>query len=145
MADLPRIKISQEIEKVTIPGKKNLYRCYGQDGKALCDILAKIDEPMPQASSRILCYHPFLDQKRAYVTPTAVRALYNLYWADGAIKAPLPTLRQIRTYAREQIEELRKDHKRELNPTPYKVSVTEELFQFMRKLWINSTPIGELN
>jgi nicotinate phosphoribosyltransferase len=57
----------------------------------------------------------------------------------------LPTLEEIRTYAREQIDHLRKDHRRDLNPTPYKVSVTDGLFQFMHELWIKNVPIGELN
>lgn len=93
----------------------------------------------------MLSRHPFSEQKRAYVTPTSVRNLYNVYWADGEIKGPLPTLKRIRTYAREQIDQLRKDHKRDLNPTPYKVSVTDALFQFMHKLWMRSVPIGELD
>ena len=100
---------------------------------------------MPKSSVRLLSRHPFLEKKRAFVTPTSVRALYDLYWADGEVKMILPNLKQIRTYAREQIEELRKDHRRDLNPTPYKVSVTDELFQFMHKLWLKSVPIGELN
>ncbi|CAF0858995.1 unnamed protein product [Rotaria sordida] len=144
LAGSPRIKISQDIEKVTIPGRKNLFRFYGHDGKALCDLLTRIDEPEPQAAVRMLSRHPFSEQKRAYVTPTSVRSLYNLYWADGEIKYSLPTLKQIRTYVREQINELRKDHKRDLNPTPYKVSVSDDLFQFMHKLWMKNVPIGEL-
>ena len=141
----PRIKVSQDIEKVTIPGRKNLYRLYGRDGKALCDVLTRNDERGPHASTRILCRHPFLEQKRAYVTPTSVQSLYRLYWSDGKINEVLPPLKEIRTYAREQIDQLRKDHKRGLNPTPYKVSVTDDLFQFMHNLWMKSVPIGELN
>ncbi|CAF2496747.1 unnamed protein product [Rotaria sp. Silwood2] len=144
LAGSPRIKVSQDIEKVTIPGRKNLYRLYGHDGKALCDVLTRIDESAPEAAIRMLSRHPFSEQKRAYVTPTSVKSLYNLYWADGEIRYSLPTLKQIRTYVREQIDELRKDHKRDLNPTPYKVSVTDDLFQFMHKLWMKSVPIGEL-
>mgnify|MGYP006892788159 FL=1 len=130
---------------MTIPGRKNLYRLYGHDGKALCDLLTKIDEKSPAEATRMLSRHPFLEQKRAYVTPTSVRSLYRLYWSNGELKGDLPTLKEIRTYAREQIDELRKDHKRDLNPTPYKVSVTDDLFQFMHKLWMKSVPIGELD
>ncbi len=137
--------MSQDIEKVTIPGRKNIYRLYGHDGKALCDILTRIDEAAPLASTRMLSRHPFLEQKRAYVTPTSVQSLYRLYWSDGKINGVLPSLKEVRAYAREQIDQLRKDHKRDLNPTPYKVSVTDGLFQFMHKLWMKSVPIGELD
>jgi nicotinate phosphoribosyltransferase len=130
---------------VTIPGRKNLYRLFGHDGKALCDVLTRIDEAEPLTSTRMLIRHPFLEQKRAYVTPTSVQSLYRLYWSDGKINGVLPTLTEIRTYVREQIDRLRKDHKRDLNPTPYKVSVTDDLFQFMHKLWMKSVPIGELD
>jgi nicotinate phosphoribosyltransferase len=130
---------------VTIPGRKNLYRLYGHDGKALCDVLTNVSEAAPQPSTRMLSRHPFLEQKRAYVTPTSVQMLYVLYWSDGKIQVPLPTLKEIRAYARDQIDQLRKDHKRDLNPTPYKVSVTDDLFQFMHKLWMKSVPIGELD
>lgn len=111
----------------------------------MCDVLTRIDELQPQAATRMLSRHPFLEQKRAYVTPTSVQSLYKLYWSDGEIKISIPTLKEVRTYAREQIDQLRKDHKRDLNPTPYKVSVTDDLFQFMHKLWMRSVPIGELD
>ncbi len=140
----PCLKLSQDIEKVTIPGRKNVYRLYGRDGKALCDLMTKSEEPEPAANVRILCQHPFLEKKRAYVTPSSVQCMYNLYWADGEIKHPLPTWAEARTYAHQQIELLRKDHRRTLNPTPYKVSVTENLFSFMHQLWVDSVPIGEL-
>lgn len=130
---------------MTIPGRKNLYRLYGHDGKALCDILTGIDEPAPIAYTRMLSRHPFLEQKRAYVTPTSVESLYRLYWSNGQIQGAVPTLKEVRTYARQQMEQLRKDHKRDLNPTPYKVSVTDSLFQFMHRLWMKSVPIGELD
>ena len=133
------------MEKVTIPGRKHVYRLFGQDGKALCDLLTRIDEPAPQPSVRILTRHPFSEQRRAFVTPKTVQNLYKLYWADGEVKEKLPTLSEIRDYVQKQVDHLRKDHLRDLNPTPYKVSVTDSLFQFMHELWMKSVPIGELN
>lgn len=129
---------------MTIPGRKDLYRIFGHDGKALCDLLTKYDEPPPQASVKILSRHPFSDQRRAYVTPTSVQSLYKLYWADGEIKQVLPPLKEVREYAKDQLQQLRKDHIRDLNPTPYKVSVTDTLFRFMHDLWMKNIPIGEL-
>ena len=93
---------------------------------------------------KVLSRHPFSGQRRAYVTPTSVESLYKLYWSDGEIKEKLPTLKEIRDYAKHQLHHLRKDHVRDLNPTPYKVSVTDGLFQFMHDLWMRNVPIGEL-
>ncbi|CAF1020396.1 unnamed protein product [Rotaria sp. Silwood1] len=141
---IPRIKLSQEIEKVTIPGRKNLYRFYDSNGEALCDLMTKSDEPEPIAGVRILCREPFFESKRAYVTPTSVHCMYKLYWANGQIQHALPSWQEVRNYAQQQISTLRKDHRRHLNPTPYKVSVTDRLYSFLHQLWIDSIPIGEL-
>ena len=40
---------------------------------------------------------------------------------------------------------LRMDHKRALNPTPYKVSVTNNLYTFIHDLWLENAPVGELS
>lgn len=144
MDGIPRIKISQDIEKITIPGKKQLYRLYGHDDEALCDLMMRIDEPEPKAGSRILCRHPFSEMKRAYVTPKSVECMLKLYWANGQIQQPLPTWEELRTYAKHQIETLRKDHQRKLNPTPYKISVTNNLYVFLHQLWLNNVPVSDL-
>lgn len=129
---------------MTIPGRKSLYRLFNQDGIALCDLLTKADEPAPEPMTRILIRHPFSEQRRAYVTPTTVEGLYKLYWSNGEIKEHLPPLKDIREYVKRQLNQLRSDIRRELNPTPHKVSLTGGLFQFMHDLWVNNIPIGEL-
>ena len=55
------------------------------------------------------------------------------------------TSHQSKKYSKDQINHLRKDHIRDLNPTPYKVSLTDGLFQFMHELWMKNVPIGELD
>lgn len=65
----PRIKLSQDVEKVTMPGKKNAFRLYGSEGWAVIDILQKDDEEPPQVGRKVLCRHPFHESKRAFVTP----------------------------------------------------------------------------
>lgn len=68
--DHPRIKLSQDVEKVTMPGRKNAFRLYGTEGWAVIDILQKDDEEPPQVGEKVLCRHPFHESKRAYVTPS---------------------------------------------------------------------------
>ena len=55
----PKIKLSQDVEKVTMPGKKMPYRLYSNDGHALIDLLQRPDEEPPEVNKRVLCRHPF--------------------------------------------------------------------------------------
>lgn len=141
----PRIKISQENEKVTVPGRKNLYRLYDQNGEALCDYMTMSDEAEPIPHTRLLSRHPFIASKRAYVTPTVVKSMYKLYWANGKIQQLLPTWHEAREYAKQELATLRRDYRRDLNPTPYKISVSDRLYTFLHDLWLNNVPIGEIS
>lgn len=76
--DQPRIKLSQDVGKVTMPGKKNAYRLFGADGHALIDLLQRSIEDPPQVGQKVLCRHPFQESKRAYVIPTRVESLYKV-------------------------------------------------------------------
>lgn len=139
-----RMKLSQDIEKVTIPGKKNAFRLYGGDGGALLDLMQRCDEPPPSPGKRVLCRHPFDEAKRAYVCPSKVEALYHVYWKEGKICSSLPPLKEVQDRVKNSLKVFRQDHLRGLNPTPYKVSLSDNLYTFMHQLWLNHAPIGEL-
>lgn len=78
----PRIKLSQEVGKVTIPGKKDAFRLYGADGYALIDLLQRSTEEVPQVKHKVLCRHPFQESKRAYVIPSRVESLHKVNWSS---------------------------------------------------------------
>lgn len=193
-----RIKISQDIAKVTIPGSKEAYRLIGRDSQALLDVIIARGEAAPAAGTRMLCRHPFDEKKRVYVTPSFVMPLLAPVWlgnksggfleaaeksessespgaaaGDGAgtgaasgagggevssdaaaDKLPvecatgrrcrLPPMDDLKKYVGDQLLLLREDHMRPLNPTPYKVSVSAGLYQFVHKLWSQEVPIPEL-
>ncbi len=50
---MPRLKLSQDVEKVTMPGRKRGYRLYGIDGFSILDLLQTPEEEPPQASSQM--------------------------------------------------------------------------------------------
>lgn len=141
---LPKIKLSQDVVKVTIPGRKQCYRLYGKGGFAILDLMLLEDEPAPAANQNILCRHPFEESKRAMVIPAKVEPLQLEFWDGTDICQPLPTLDKLRTHVHDSISDLRGDHKRILNPTPYKVSVSERLYNFLHTLWLQNAPIGQL-
>lgn len=142
----PRIKLSEDVSKVSIPCKKRSYRLYGREGYPLVDIMTGGNEPSPKVGERILCRHPFNESKRAYVVPQQVEELLKCYWPGSSDKPreDLPPLKDIRDRCIKQLEIMRPDHMRRLNPTPYKVSVSAKLYDFIHFLWLNEAPVGEL-
>ncbi|CAG4990102.1 unnamed protein product [Colias eurytheme] len=141
----PRIKLSQDVGKVTIPGHKEAYRLFGADGHALIDLLQRSSEPAPEVGQKVLCRHPFQESKRAYVIPSKVEHLYKVYWKDGQITYPPKPLSEVRERVQASLRTLRQDIKRNLNPTPYKVAVSDDLYNFIHDLWLQNAPIGELS
>ena len=53
------MKLSEDVEKVTMPGKKEVYRLFGADGNALVDLMTQPDEEPPAPNRRVLVRHPF--------------------------------------------------------------------------------------
>ncbi|GFP78949.1 nicotinate phosphoribosyltransferase [Phtheirospermum japonicum] len=131
--DQPRIKLSEDVSKVSIPCKKRSYRLYGKEGYSLVDLMTGENELPPKAGERILCRHPFIESKRAYVVPQRVEELMKCFWPgkSGKQREELPPLEQIRERCIKQLDQIRPDHMRRLNPTPYKVSVS-----FVRKAYV---------
>lgn len=142
---LPRIKLSHDVGKVTIPGRKNIYRLYSESGHVLIDLMNRAQEKAPEVGKKVLCRHPFEESKRAFVTPSRVDALYKVYWKNGALQQTLPDLQTVREKVIGSLRTLRPDIKRYLNPTPYKVAVSDALYTFLHELWLQNAPIGELS
>lgn len=61
-----------------MPGNKTAFRLYSADGHALIDLLQKDNEPAPEVGKKVLCRHPFVESKRAYVIPSRVENLYKV-------------------------------------------------------------------
>jgi nicotinate phosphoribosyltransferase len=140
----PTIKLSQDLSKVTIPGSKKVYRLIGSEGVAICDVMVSSLEPPPVVGKRLLCRHPYIERKRANVTPSYVISLLEPVWIKG-VAAPMPTLPEIRQFVKDQLQLIRPDHKRFLNPTEYKVSITNELFNFMHEMWLSVVAVPDLS
>ncbi len=147
----PRIKISQDIEKIVIPGRKNLFRIYGADNKPVVDLMLRDQEQAPAVGKRMLVCHPFQEKRRAYVTPTKVEELLQLVWDGPNAKSPAqrlviptPSLDSRRQRCLDSVKALRSDHIRPINPTPFKVSVSESLFTYTHKLWQENVSVPDL-
>lgn len=139
----PRMKLSQDVEKVLIPGRKQPYRLYSENGSPILDFMVCDDEEMPEVGKRILCRHPFIEQHRVAVVPSKVLPLHYLAF-DGKITTEVPSIEEARKLAKEEMAKLQRSILRPLNPTPYKVSVSEKLYKFLHALWLKERPVMEL-
>ncbi len=140
----PRMKLSDAVEKMTIPGRKEVYRLVGENMHPLLDLMTEAGKPAPRIGERILCRHPFNEAKRAYVIPRNVIPLLKCVW-DGRQTHAFPSLDTVREYVMNQISVMRPDHLRSINPTPYKVSVNEEIYRSIHELWMREAPISEIS
>jgi len=142
----PAVKLSNDFVKATLPSKKKAFRIVGREGKALLDVLMGENEASPEPGRRLLCRHPFIERKRVYVTPAAVIPLLECVWdgPNGGPTSPETTSEDVRKYASSQLKLVREDHLRSLNPTPYKVSVSDELYRYVHELWMDNVPIPDL-
>ena len=140
----PRIKLSQDPGKVIIPGRKEAYRLVSAEGWPILDLMTQTGEAAPQRGKRVLCRHPFDQTKKVYVTPSEVVPLLQCVWDGKPNPSALRPLTEVREYVSEQLAHMRPDHLRALNPTPYKVSLSERLYQFLHQLWRQEAPIVEM-
>jgi nicotinate phosphoribosyltransferase len=153
-----RMTVSSQPLKVSIPCAKEAFRLFNSAGEPVLDLLVQSGTVVPVAGRRILCRHPFDANKRVYVTPAAVEPLHQCVW-DGALHSPAalaagkgkhvlsdyPSLDGVRALVTHELSRFREDHLRRLNPTPYKVAVSSDLFAFMADLWLQETgPIPDL-
>ncbi|GKT16350.1 Nicotinate phosphoribosyltransferase [Aduncisulcus paluster] len=140
----PRIKLSQVRSKMTLPCSKQVYRLCGKKGTAVLDLMGVEDKEFPKVGGQTLCIHPTDETRRVYVCPTEIVKLVSPYWIKGEFVKKMPTLAELKSYVASNIKLIREDHKRPLNPTPYKVSVSVELHGIIRDLWIQESPVSTL-
>jgi nicotinate phosphoribosyltransferase len=130
----PRIKISQDPVKITIPGRKSCYRLSGEDGHYLVDVMTLESEEPPRVGEPYLCRHPFIPEMRVQIIPSRVELLHVKVFEGGQGGAD-ETLADIRQRSARLQAGIRPDHRRALNPTPYKVSLSASLHSYMYDLW----------
>lgn len=124
----PAMKFSDNPEKSTNPGIKNVYRLFDANGMAKADILALESETVSPGEERRY-FHPSADYRQFSFAAARIQPLLRQVVKAGArTDSTLPAAEQLRL-AREtmvkQLETLDDSYKRILNPHIYKVSLTE--------------------
>ena len=124
----PKIKISENVGKITTPHYKKLYRFIGNDtGKAIADYLCVHDETVDD-SQDIEIFDPDATWKRRTVYNYTAKELQVPIFQGGKLVYTCPSLEQIRTYCLEQVDTLWDEVKRFDNPQTYYVDLSQKLW-----------------
>ena len=124
----PKIKISENVGKITNPHFKKLYRFYGNDtGKAIADYLCLHDETVDD-SRDLEIFDPEATWKTKTVYNFTAKQLQVPIFKNGELVYELPSLQQIRTYCMEQVDKLWDEVKRFDNPHTYYVDLSQKLW-----------------
>ena len=124
----PKIKISENVGKITTPHYKKMYRFFGNDtGKAIADYLCVYDETVDDSQDMEI-FDPDATWKRKIVYNFTAKELQVPIFVKGELVYKCPTLEQIRTYCLEQVDTLWPEVKRFDNPQTYFVDLSQKLW-----------------
>ena len=133
----PKIKISENAEKITNPHYKKLYRIYENDtGKAIADYLTVYDEII-DPSKPLTIFDPVNTWKEKTLTDYRIEELQKPVFINGECVYERKTVGEIQDYCRRQIDLQWDEVKRFENPHNYYVDLSEKLWNIKHDLLKN--------
>ena len=122
------LKLSSNAEKVSTPGKKQVWRITkNEDGKSEGDYITLWEE-RPDQKEELFMFHPVHTYINKTVTDFSARPLLKEIFVDGELVYDLPKLTAIKTYAEVSLGMLWEEYKRSLNPEAYPVDLSQSAY-----------------
>ncbi|NWW05425.1 PNCB phosphoribosyltransferase, partial [Oreocharis arfaki] len=157
----PCLKLTEDEEKMTIPGMKTIYRLYDAAGESgdpsqspggmscsitaflmvllaghpFMDLMALEEEPSPSAGQELGIRVLGQLGETTKVIPSTVEPLHRTYFRDGQLCEPLPSLPEVRTHAQVSLNLLSPAHRRLHEPQPYPVRPALPTFPLGNATW----------
>lgn len=126
---IPKIKISENVAKITTPGFKQVYRLYSREtSQAMADIVTLHNEVIDDAEPYEM-FDPEHIWKRKTVSDFYARPLLKRIFKKGELVYENPPLDVLREYCKMEIEGLWEEVKRFENPHAYYVDLSEKLWR----------------
>ncbi len=126
---VPKIKISENVTKITTPHYKKFYRFFGNDnGKAIADYLCVYDETVDDAKP-LEIFDPDATWKKKVVHDFTAKEMQVPVFQNGVCVYDLPSLEEIRAYCKQQVDTLWDEVKRFDNPHKYYVDLSRKLWE----------------
>ena len=131
---VPKIKISNNVNKITTPGFKQVYRFYDKkNNKAMADVITLHDEKIPENEPYEI-FHPLFTWKRKTLNDFYVRPLLVQIYDKGQCIYDSPNIHDIRKYCFDQLDTLWDEVKRFERPHEYFVDLSEALWKVKDEL-----------
>ena len=131
---VPKIKVSENVEKITVPHFKKVYRFYGNDtGKAIADYMTVYDEEVDDTKD-LEIFDPNATWKKKTVYDFHARQLLEPIFLGGKLVYQSPTLPEIKAYCQQQVDTLWDEVKRFDNPHSYYVDLSQKLWDIRHDL-----------
>ncbi|MGI6108521.1 MAG: nicotinate phosphoribosyltransferase [Eubacteriaceae bacterium] len=131
--DRPKLKVSNDPWKITNPGYKKINRIYGENGKALADLITFVDEEIDQTQP-LTIFHPVHPWKRRRLTGFHVEELLKPIFIDGKLVYEKPTIKQIQEHLKQEKESVWPEYKRIVNPDVYHVDLSQKVWDTRQDL-----------
>lgn len=128
--EIPKIKLSDNFAKITNPGFKNVYRIYDKfTGKAEADVIYLRSEEEYDETEPLTITHPTERWKTTTFRNYTLKSLLVPIFLGGELVYKMPSLKEIKEYAKSEIASLWDEHKRLDNPHIYKVDLSDTLYE----------------
>jgi len=125
----PRLKLSENITKIIIPGEKAVFRYFNGDGSFYADAICLDSEKRVD-----MIYHPHEQETSCSLKDKQFEPLLKPVMRKGKqVRAKIP-VRKIAEYHSEQFDKLQEEYKRFENPHIYKVGLSDKLLKLRNKL-----------
>jgi len=131
---IPKLKLSENVGKITTPGFKTVYRLYSNDtGKAIADVITLFDETIDESQPYLLfdANHVW---KQKWVNNFTARRLPVQLFDKGRPVYQSPDIREIHNYCCEQLDTIWDEVKRFENPHLYYVDLSQDLWDIKNNL-----------
>lgn len=129
---IPKIKLSNSIEKITNPGFKTVYRIYDKETKmAVADLIALVGEEIPKP---LTLTHETERWKQMVLADYDIKELLVPIFKNGELVYDIPTLQESAEYCKNSLALFEDENKRITNPHIHKVDLSDGLYELKQKL-----------
>ncbi len=130
---VPKIKISENPEKITNPGYKKVVRIYNGGNKAIADLIM-LEGEVIDTSKPLTIFDPVDTWKRMTLKNYKIKELLVPIFINGECVYETPNLMDIQAYAASEMDTLWDEYKRLKNPHVYKVDLSQKLYDLKQRL-----------